>query len=284
MTEHKSPQGVEVWAHRGASSLAPENTLAAGRAALARGAFGWEVDVRLTQDGVCVLLHDMGLLRTTDLGRKTNRRERLLLVTNFTSEEIRGCSAGSWFVRRDPFGTIAAGLISPRHLSAFPLETVPTLNEALTFTRRHNWRINLEIKDSYDSQNAIVRHVCYAIQAQNMMDAVIVSSFLAEHLARVREYCPTIPTAWLVRAIPPNIITLLKERDINGLHVHQNFADPETVQRLQAEGFAVRVYTVNQPKAMKRFIDHQVNGIITDYPHILAGMIQANSEGPAERP
>ena len=80
-----------VIAHRGASGLAPENTIAAFQLALAMGAEGIELDIHLSADGHPVVIHDTRINRTTSgIGR----------VQHFTVTELQKFDAGSWFARR----------------------------------------------------------------------------------------------------------------------------------------------------------------------------------------
>ncbi len=267
---------TEIWAHRGARSTAPENTIAAGKAALEQGAYGWEVDIRLTRDGLCVLLHDMGLLRTTDSPRRL-KGDLPPLVKNTDKEFLKRLSAGSWFARRDPFGTIAEGLVPMDVLASYQSEPVPTLREALSFTRLNGWRINVEIKDSREAGALMVQEVCGEVRAQGMEMSVIVSSFCGRYLSRVREICPSIETALLVRRVPSNVMELLMELGAGGIHIHQDFIDPGTVDMLHREGIAVRVYTVNRPAVMERLVRLGVDGIITDFPLVLKEAAKAVS-------
>ena len=80
-----------IIAHRGASGLAPENTMAAFRLAVAMGADGFELDVQLSADGQPVVIHDARLNRTTD---------RMGAVAALTAAELAACDAGAWFARR----------------------------------------------------------------------------------------------------------------------------------------------------------------------------------------
>jgi glycerophosphoryl diester phosphodiesterase len=123
-----------VIAHRGARSLAPENTLAAAIAAWRLGADGWELDVRMTKDGELILMHDETLSRTTNAPSLFPNRSPWL-VSDFTLEEIKMLDAGSWFVDQDPYGTIAVGEVSPEEAAKFRGEKVPTLKEALALTK-----------------------------------------------------------------------------------------------------------------------------------------------------
>jgi len=84
-------QNPLIIAHRGASALAPENTFAAFKKALADGADGLEFDVRLTKDGEVIVFHDATLARLSD---------RKNLVSSLTLEELRKIDVGSWFARR----------------------------------------------------------------------------------------------------------------------------------------------------------------------------------------
>src|SRR5262245_60378592 len=90
-----------VVAHRGDSFHAPENTLAAARQAWRAGADAWEIDVRLTRDGVPVVLHDESLERTTDVAlryQKDPRGKDGFRVSDFDLAEVVTLDAGSWFV------------------------------------------------------------------------------------------------------------------------------------------------------------------------------------------
>src|SRR6056297_3325387 len=98
-------------AHRGAGSIAPENTLIAARKAHALGADYWEFDVQLTGDHRLILMHDDTLERTTNVEEVFPNRTSYR-VGNFTLEEIRTLDAGSWFVNDDPFGEVEKGNVS----------------------------------------------------------------------------------------------------------------------------------------------------------------------------
>lgn len=99
-------------AHRGARSLAPENTMLAARKAFEIGASGWELDVAMTSDHELVVIHDDTLERTSDAAQVFPDRDPWSVV-DFSMAELRRLDFGAWFVRTDPFGQIAAGMISP---------------------------------------------------------------------------------------------------------------------------------------------------------------------------
>ncbi len=132
-------------AHRGARSLAPENTLAAARKALEAGADMWELDVNVTADGELVVMHDDTLTRTTNAEALFPRRAPWRVV-DFTLAEIKQLDTGGPFLAQDPFEQIGAGVISSAEQAALRGEPVPTLREALQFTADRRWRVNVEIK------------------------------------------------------------------------------------------------------------------------------------------
>ena len=123
----RDPAEVETIAHRGARYVAPENTLAALRAAVDRDVDMVEVDVQRSKDGRLVLIHDNDLLRTTNVERVFPRR-RSYAVRDFTFADMRKLDAGSW--KRDTY----AG------------ERVPTLKQAVRLLRAHRTGLMLELK------------------------------------------------------------------------------------------------------------------------------------------
>ena len=99
-------------AHRGARSLAPENTLAAAEKAVQTGAHGWELDVQMTKDGRLAVIHDKNLDRTSNVSRLNRFADRRPWPTHkFTLEELKSLDFGSWFQETDPFGQIEAKAI-----------------------------------------------------------------------------------------------------------------------------------------------------------------------------
>ncbi|MCG8639349.1 MAG: hypothetical protein MI862_06420, partial [Desulfobacterales bacterium] len=134
-----------VIAHRGARSLAPENTLVAARIACELGADLWETDVSMTKEGHLILFHDPTLDRCTDVasvfpGRSSTR------VIDYTLNEILRLDAGSHFVRTDPFGGIKDGAVTPEMIAEFKNEKIPTLEQGLDLVTETDWQVNLELK------------------------------------------------------------------------------------------------------------------------------------------
>jgi len=138
------PPKPELIAHRGASHLAPENTLEAGEAALTYDlVVGWEVDIQISYDGVPFLMHDDTLTRTTNISEHFPNRKHDKAYT-FNISELRELDAGSWFVDNDPFGVIASGIISKASAEAFRGIKIPMFEEVLNFTRENGYLLDFD--------------------------------------------------------------------------------------------------------------------------------------------
>ncbi|HIC68220.1 MAG TPA: hypothetical protein EYO90_01670, partial [Candidatus Latescibacteria bacterium] len=158
-------------AHRGASGdgLAPENTLAALESSIQMGVDVLEIDVRGSKDGGVVVIHDAMMDRTTNTTGS---------VSELTLEEIRQADAGSW-----------AG-------PSFKDQRVPLLEEVLDLAR-HRVLVLVEIKGDYIGERTL-----QIIDDLNATSYVVLQSFSAETVRRVKALNPAIPTALLVGKLP----------------------------------------------------------------------------------
>ncbi len=186
----------------GAIPRAPENTLESARLALKAGAHAWELDVQLTRDGVPVVLHDESLLRTTDVAARFQVDPRGLAgfrVSDFDYDEIRALDAGSWFVASagGPRSARAFGSLDQLEPSSVALYssgrvTIPTLTEALLWTKEHNWLVNVEIKSFPEGPPGLVERALDVIHQTGTAPRVLISSFDHSDVARAnrpgREY------------------------------------------------------------------------------------------------
>jgi glycerophosphoryl diester phosphodiesterase len=269
-------------AHRGGASLAPENTLAAARKALELGADMWELDVSVTADGELVLLHDDSLVRTTNVQAVFPHRAPWL-ITHFTLAEIKTLDAGSWFVETDPFGTIAGGIVTLAEQNAWRGQSIPTLREALIFTREQQWRVNIEIKELLPPLETfpVVEAVIELIEALAMVDQVLLSSFFHPYMHQAKSLNPAIAAAALLDVgklmIFPEVLNFREDKSItfDAFHPHYTSFDAEKTQALRRAGVAVNSWTVNDPQEMERLIQAGVTGIITDFPQILKQILDS---------
>ena len=259
-----------IIAHRGARSLAPENTLAAARKALEIGADMWELDVAVTADGELVVLHDDTLERTSNVESVFPQR-RPWAVYTFTLAELRQLDFGSWYNETDPFSQIEAGAVTKAMQQSYVGEPIPTLREALTFTRDHQWRVNVEIKDATGTpgDQDVVEKVVALIAELKMPERVIVSSFNHAYLKRVKAADARLVTAALVETPPADPVTLVQELKASGYNPNIRRMAASSIPALRQAGVDVYVWTVNDPDTMRDLIHNQATGIITDFPQLL---------------
>jgi len=269
-------------AHRGASSLAPENTLSAARKGLEVGADMWELDVQLTADGELIVIHDSTLKRTSNVEDVFPHR-RPWQVHEFTLDEIGKLDFGSWFMEQDPFGQIAAGVLTEEEIKSYVGEPAPTLEQALLFTRKHNWLVNLEIKDltNKPGNNLIVDRVIALVEKLNMVDMVLVSSFNHKYLAQIAASYPHVVTGVLHTKPHARPASLLRRLGARTYHPRRVFIRLADIAGLKRQGFQVHVRTINDRKTMERLVRASVSGIFTDFPQLLTSVITTSGKAKA---
>lgn len=261
-----------VVAHRGARSLAPENTLAAARVAWELGADMWEFDVQLTKDGEIVLMHDDTLSRTTNAEELFPDR-RPWRVADFTLAEIKRLDAGSWFLVQDPFGTLALGEVPPQRQN-FKGEPVPTLREALLFSREHGLRVNIELKAGYfwlgRRQKELAEKVVARVRELGMEGQAILSSFNHDLVRYLGELAPKITIAPIYQWLFSDPLADLERMGARAISLALSAFNPKTCQALWEAGIQVYVWTVNEPEDLARLQGEGcLAGILSDYPQRL---------------
>ena len=263
-------------AHRGARSLAPENTMAAARKAFELGADLWETDVAVTADGALILFHDDSLTRTTDVAVRFPDRAPWTF-TNFTLAEIRSLDAGSWFVETDPFGQIASGAVTPAEQATYRGEQVPTLREALTFTRDAGWCVNLELKRLPPplERFPVVERVLDLVDELEMPpQQVILSAFNHNWLRQAQALWPDIAVQALIGYWEDEPLDW-GDLEFDTYNARSTLIDEVQIRALANKGIAVNLFTVNEESDMRRFVAAGVAGLFTDFPHRLKALLQA---------
>lgn len=234
------------------------------------GADYWELDVHKVADGTLVVFHDDVLDRTTDISTHpdfSGRRSRR--IHDYTWEELQKLDAGSWFIANDPFGTIAAGEMSAHDMDLMRGLRIPSLKEALAFSRKHNLPVNIEIKDQtvVTDDLSIVGDVADLVHELNVQELVLISSFNHDYLAEMKVRCPEIPLAVLVEnKHPVDIVAYLQQLGSTCYHPDHRMIDVALVSRLMEHGIRVAPYTVNDMDRAVTLADGGCFGIITDYP------------------
>ena len=233
-----------VIGHRGAAALAPENTLAGFRAAAAAGA-GWvEFDVKLSADGVAVLMHDDTLDRTTD-GRGA--------VAAAPASAIAALDAGAWF--------------GP----AFRGEPVPTLAEAIAELARLGLGANIEIKPCPGRAEATARAVADMVAAHwpGSLPAPLLSSFEPACLAVARTHAPALPRGLLLKRLAPGWRALAGSLGCASVNLGRRHASASGIAAVLAAGLTLVIWTVNEAVEAARLLAIGASAIITDRPDAL---------------
>jgi glycerophosphoryl diester phosphodiesterase len=236
-------------AHRGASDVAPENTLSAVRRAVAAGADLVEVDVRRTRDGALVVLHDATLDRTTDAPRVLPGRGPWA-VEDLTLAEVRRLDAGSW---KDP---------------RFGGERVPTLEEVLEALAGRRTGLLLELKEPAATPG-LVADVAAVLAGQAARDVsrVVVQSFDHVPMRELRERAPHLPVGVLGRPARTELRWYAEWAAMVNTSRHR--LDREYVAEVHRWGMASLVWTVDRPAAMQRALATGVDGVITNRLSVL---------------
>ncbi len=233
-----------VWAHRGASADAPENTLAAFALALSGDADGIELDAQRAASGEAVVIHDESLARTTG---------HPALVTQTPWARIRALDAGAWKADR------------------FRGERVPLLAEVLEAFPR---LVNVELKCDRPDDGGLTAEVVRVIRTARAEDRVLLSSFNPICLLQARRIAPRIARALLFEKQQRWKLRAAFAAPIVGacaLHPEHVLATPERVSRWLARGYSVGCWTVDDPEAAARLYASGVGGIITNRPAAMRG-------------
>ncbi|HEU0311383.1 MAG TPA: glycerophosphodiester phosphodiesterase family protein [Sphingomicrobium sp.] len=238
------PRPVTIVAHRGLAEGIPENTLAAFHHSVKRGIAVIELDVRATQDGHLVILHDETLDRTTDCNGR---------LAELSLARVKACDAG-W----------------PSH----PGERIPTLTEALEVVRGRPIRLLLDIKPGVELGEALDIVRDHKAEAK-----VILGLRRSADVATARAQMPSVP----ILAFMPDAVDAAKFASA-GAHIIRLWsdwveADPALVDRTRALGPEVWVMVGKRLPARKRewrdlhtrMIATGAEGLITDRPDLTSG-------------
>jgi glycerophosphoryl diester phosphodiesterase len=266
---------VEIIAHRGARSLAPENTLAAARLGHKLGAHRWETDAGLTLDGHLVLFHDDTLTRCSNAPEEfvydPEEPGGMDRLDAYTMLELELLEAGSFFERTDPFSTL--DLIEPDDLEVFRKESIPSLYDGLVLTRELSWQINIELKDHGNEPELhyiASRALAEIARAGIGHNRVVISSFNHGWLRWVRDRAPEIEIQALVGwddDVPLNFTApVFTNEEFPVLNINAKLITPKQLRELKARGKRINLFTVNEPHDYMRFVNAGADGIITDFP------------------
>lgn len=229
---------MKVWAHRGASGHAPENTLPAFELAHMMGADGIELDVQLTRDGVPVVIHDERIDRVSD---STG------LVKDYTLEELRKFNMSKNF---PAYGKIA----------------IPTLEEVYELVKNTDLVINLELKNSTIFYEGMEEKVLRLAEEKGLADRMIYSSFNHYSMRRVKQLLPSARIAFLYSDGFLDMGDYASRYGAYAVHPSvKNTEYPDMVRECHGKGIKVHVWTVNEETDFEKMRRLGVDAVITNY-------------------
>lgn len=227
-------------AHRGASGHFPENTLCAFAAAIEAGAQMCELDVRMSRDGVLVVIHDETIDRTTDGAGA---------VDAMTLQEIQRFDAGI------------------RYGEQFLHQRVPTLDEVFDLVDGR-CDLNIELKAA-----GAEHKVPEVIRARRAAGTTLVSSFDWEALARIRYMAPDIRVGLLASEWPARLLGAATEMRADAINPDFEIVTEDLCIAAHDRGINVYTWTVDDRAVMRRLIAYGVDGIMTNFPERLAALM-----------
>jgi glycerophosphoryl diester phosphodiesterase len=246
--------------HRGAAGEAPENTLASFELAWRQGVDGIEFDVQLSSDGVPVVIHDARLTRTTSGSG---------WVGEHRASVLRRLDAGSWFNRRYRL----------RARERYAGARIPLLAEVLQWVKARQCLAFVEIKDY---RPGVAAKVLQEIERAELWDWARVVSFDLPSLRQVRQLSEQarLGLDFSGRLLPIRRALAL---GAEALLPHWAIASRRLIRRAHHEGLQVISWTVNYPLHMRRKILDGVDGLITNYPARLTGVLERIEQRRTER-
>jgi glycerophosphoryl diester phosphodiesterase len=225
----------QIVGHRGASAIAPENTMAAFREAIAAGSDGIEFDVRLTRDGVPVIIHDKTLRRTSRLSHR---------IADLTFSQLESLGVA-----------------------------VPSLEQLFTLFKTNDLILFLEMKVDLESEHLpLAEACCKLIDKHSFKQRVIIECFDLKALAVVRHLDSEIKTAALFRPTlsrpmsDQQIVNRTKTLGASVLALHYRLARQSLVQNAIAADLRVVVWTVDDPAWIPRAQSAGIEALITNDP------------------
>lgn len=236
-----------VWAHRGASGYAPENTLSAFSKANELGADGIELDIQLTKDDVIVVCHDETLERVSN-GKGW--------VKDYTLEDLKKLDFNQQFKDQ---GTMQ----------------IPTMEEVFELIKPTNMVLDIELKTGivfYDIEEKIDEMT----RRFGMEDRVIYSSFNHASLVKLKQINPENKVGMLFADGPIDSVAYARRYGFDALHpAMYNLQYPHFMEDANAAGIDVNAWTINTEEYVKECVNYGVNAVITNYPDMARKVINA---------
>ena len=234
------------FAHRGASSDYPENTMLSLREGIKSGARGLEIDVHKTKDNKIVVIHDEDIERTFIVKG---------LIKDFTLEELKSFKNRKKLFRDN----------EECH--------IPTLEEVLELIKDIDILLNIELKTDIINYKGIEEDVINLIRTYNLEDKIIISSFNHESIKKVKAIS-NIKTGILYESPIENVVEYAKALGVDAIHPSLLLVSEELIKEAHEKNLKVNIFTVNNPIHMRLLIKNKVDGAFTDYQELLSEILK----------
>jgi len=268
------PEKPLLIAHRGASMLAPENTLASMQKAADLGVYGLETDISISWDGILFLMHDSTLVRTTNVAEIFPQRIKDS-ADSFTWNELAQLNAGQWFVDQDPFGTIGSGLVSPEQAASYHREPVPALADVLAILQANNLRFVYDLRIP-SADHPFANQTLNLCLAEIRTSGAAASTWILVGPKDIHVVRAALPQAILSAGIDYSRTPAPQELVAAGYQVvNSEFGlSNGMIQAYQRSGLWVNLWTVDEPWQYSRLWHSGADSVTSNNVHILAGMTQ----------
>ena len=235
----------KICGHRGASKYKPENTIS-GFEWCVKNNINWsECDVQLTDENIALIIHDQTLDRTSNTNGMVKK------------------------VKLDELDSINVGAVNSKETF---YQKIPTLEELLTFCKKSNLNLNIEMKFYKPIQNIyrrkLVKTVLNTIKKTKTENQVLISSFDIISLKILRESSSEIPLGALFGHLPTDWEKKIENLNIATIHLDFETVKIYQIKEITNKGFKPFVYTCNEPSKIKSLWNAGLEGVITDDPLI----------------
>lgn len=240
-----------VVAHRGASGIAPENTLASFRQAILAGADMIEADVQITSDGLPIVFHDKFLSRTSD-GKG--------LIKDLTYSELKNADAGSWFS------------------SEYNGEHIPLLEEVLELIQDKSY-LNIEVKNiEGNNLDERITSIIHTIRDYDYLQKTLFSSFYYNTLYQIKKTYPDIHTA-AIRIPRDNRLPseIAKEIGSEAFVCSLSELTPEVSRNIKRFGIYTGVYSIDTEDELNQVLQHQIKAVVTNHPEVILKLLKSKN-------
>ena len=233
----------EIIAHRGSSGKYPENTMLAFEMAVKEGADAIETDVRMTKDGVLVIMHDTRLSRMSDDERAKSR------ITESNYDDIKDID------------------ISSKNFPDMPVQHIAKLSDLLELSKRTGIALNIEIKHNEIYDDGAVYKIVELVEQYGLHDRVYYSAFNHKVLNNIKTKFPFVRIGLLYGATLYNVWDYAKGMDAYAVHPEsKNHLIYGNSEECVKAGLKINAWTVNNAEDAKALVKHGVTGLITNFP------------------